>query len=72
MIRSLEAVARVMINDKHCFELYGFDIMFDHNLKPWLIEVNAAPSLTANTPEDYQMKFQMLDEMYDLIDLEKK
>ena len=41
MIRSLEAVAAVMINDKHCFELYGFDIMFDHNLKPWLIEVRA-------------------------------
>ncbi len=51
---------------------YGFDIMFDHNLRPWLLEVNAAPSLTANTPEDYQMKFQMLDEMYDLIDVEKK
>jgi hypothetical protein len=35
-------------------------------------QVNAAPSLTANTPEDYQLKFQMLDEMYDLIDLEHK
>lgn len=42
IIRALLAVQPAMINDKHCFELYGYDVMIDANLKPWLIEVSAA------------------------------
>lgn len=35
-----------------CFEILGFDIMFDSKLKPWLIEVNHAPSFGTDTPID--------------------
>ncbi|KAM9468376.1 polyglutamylase complex subunit TTLL1 isoform 1-T1 [Clarias gariepinus] len=40
VVQSLKAVAPVMINDKHCFECYGYDIIIDDKLKPWLIEIS--------------------------------
>ena len=62
---------KVMINDKHCFELYGYDLIIDAELRPWLLEVNASPSLTANTNEDYLMKTEMLHGMLDVVDMDK-
>lgn len=68
---SLLAVQKVIIQDKHCFELYGYDMMISSDMKPWLIEVNASPSLTANTKQDYDMKFGLLDDTLTVLDFEK-
>eukprot|EP00471_Norrisiella_sphaerica_P003421 CAMPEP_0184481484 /NCGR_PEP_ID=MMETSP0113_2-20130426/3026_1 /TAXON_ID=91329 /ORGANISM="Norrisiella sphaerica, Strain BC52" /LENGTH=425 /DNA_ID=CAMNT_0026860635 /DNA_START=81 /DNA_END=1355 /DNA_ORIENTATION=+ len=62
-----KAVQNVMINDKHCFECYGFDIMIDKNLKPWLIEVNASPSLTSTTHADRIMKSNMINDIMETV-----
>jgi len=61
-----KACQNVMVNDKHCFECYGFDIMIDNKLKPWLLEVNASPSLSTTTPSDKALKTQLIDEVLDL------
>jgi len=70
IIRSLLAVQKVMINDKSSFELYGYDMMIDKKLKPYLIEVNASPSISADTAEDYELKFGVLDDMMTILDVE--
>ncbi|XP_028308961.1 putative tubulin polyglutamylase TTLL9 isoform X1 [Gouania willdenowi] len=69
-IHSLLSVRKVIINDKRCFELYGYDILLDHNLKPWLIEVNASPSHSPSSQEDYEMKCNMLDDTLNVVDME--
>merc|ERR1719152_326083 len=70
ILRSLYSVQQVMIHDKHCFELYGYDVLFDDTFKPWLLEVNASPSLTANTKDDYHLKLAMLTSVLDNVDVE--
>lgn len=69
MLNSLLSVQSSIIPDKHCYELYGYDIMITDDLRPWLIEINASPSLDANTEDDYDMKFSMLNEMLDLVQM---
>ena len=54
------------------FELLGFDIMIDDDLIPWLIEVNASPSLTASNDEDYSLKSSLLEDVFNVVDIEEK
>lgn len=72
LIYSLQSCQRVIINDKHCFELYGYDILIDSTLKPWLIEINASPSLTASNQEDYDLKFGLLNDVLNVLDMENR
>ncbi|XP_065422395.1 probable tubulin polyglutamylase TTLL9 isoform X5 [Chrysemys picta bellii] len=98
-IKSLQSVQKVIISDKHCFELYGYDILIDQELKPsrrssynpqwlvsirlmslqchwgrlylnWLLEVNASPSLTASSQEDYELKCRLLKDTLHIVDME--
>lgn len=67
ILHSLRAVQGVIINDKHCFECFGYDILIDEDLKAWLIEVNSSPSLGATTHADRVMKTQMIGDLIDVV-----
>ena len=58
-----------MCNNK-CFELLGFDILLDHKLKPWLLEVNHAPSFSTDTPFDLKIKSALLTDTFHLLKLD--
>lgn len=71
VIKTLIATSKIISNDKRCFELYGFDVMLDANLKPWLIEINGSPSMTASTALDRKLKNGLLDDVLCIVNLEK-
>ena len=71
IINSLLSVESVMFNDKHCFECYGYDILIDQNLKPWLIEINSSPSLTTTTKGDFILKKRLINDVIDIVVTDK-
>ena len=48
-----------------CFELLGFDVMIDADLRPWLIEVNTSPALSCDCHEDALVKEGLLHDVVD-------
>ena len=50
-----------------CFELYGFDVILDSDLKPWLLEVNVLPSLSSSSPLDKKIKTSLLSDVFNTL-----
>ena len=46
--------------------------MIDENLKPWLIEVNHAPSLATESPFDLSLKKKVVEDTIRLLNLTMK
>jgi tubulin polyglutamylase TTLL5 len=51
----------------NCFEILGFDIILDSDLKPWLLEVNLSPSLSCDSPLDMTIKSNLVTDTFNLI-----
>lgn len=49
-----------LVYSRCCFELFGFDVLIDDKLKPWLLEVNLSPSLTCDSPLDLYLKSRLI------------
>lgn len=59
------------LHEQSCFELYGFDILVDEHLKPWLLEVNLSPSMQAESPLDKQIKSSLLSDAFNLLGVKR-
>ncbi|GET90833.1 tubulin-tyrosine ligase-like protein [Leishmania tarentolae] len=64
-----DAVGRVPMPGSF-FELYGFDVMLDTSLNPFLIEVNTLPSLESSSAFDYATKTNVVADLLNLAMLE--
>ena len=55
-MKALVAAQNDIQYNPSCFDLYGFDVIFDEDLKCWLIEINSSPSLACDTLLDDMIK----------------
>lgn len=53
----------------NCFELYGFDVMIDNNMKPWVLEVNVLPSLSSSSVFDKRIKTMLVCDALTIVGL---
>jgi tubulin polyglutamylase TTLL5 len=60
-----------MNNKSNCFELLGYDVLIDGDLKPWLMEINLSPSLATESPLDLKIKSQLFIDTMNLICLKR-
>ena len=54
-----------------CFEVLGFDVLIDEEAKPWLLEVNQAPSFATDSEIDQQVKSEVITDTFRLLGLSK-
>ncbi|KAG1687261.1 hypothetical protein DVH05_005311 [Phytophthora capsici] len=50
------------------FDLLGYDILLDNDLRPWLIEINSSPSMARDHDLDYQVKDAMILDTLRIVD----
>jgi tubulin polyglutamylase TTLL4 len=63
----INSMSRFTKHKNVCFELYGFDILVDNKLKPWLLEVNISPSLSSSSPLDKKIKTVLIADTLNLV-----
>ena len=59
----LAAIKKNQLHRNNCFEVFGYDILLDSELKPWLLEVNLSPSLACESPLDTTIKANLIAQL---------
>jgi tubulin polyglutamylase TTLL5 len=65
------AIKKNQLHRNNCFEVFGYDILLDSELKPWLLEVNLSPSLACESPLDTTIKANLISDTFTLIGVQK-
>jgi len=67
VVKSLVVVDDKMTHQPCCFEVFGYDVLIDSALRPWLIEVNASPSMARENQLDVRVKNAMIHDTIRLV-----
>ncbi|PRP80001.1 hypothetical protein PROFUN_12288 [Planoprotostelium fungivorum] len=52
---------------RNCFEMFGFDVLLDEKLNPWLMEVNLSPSMSCDAPIDLNLKSMVISDILNMV-----
>jgi tubulin polyglutamylase TTLL5 len=47
--------------------LFGYDVLLDSNLRPWLLEINLSPSLACDSPLDLEIKSRLVADTLNMV-----
>jgi hypothetical protein len=71
--RVQEVQSRLQLHPRACFQLFGLDFLVDAKMKPWLLEVNATPSMKVEHEEAaaealiYAQKWPVVKDIFRLL-----
>lgn len=65
------ATKKYNLHRNNCFEIFGYDIILDSELKPWLLEVNLSPSLACESPLDTTIKANLIADAFNMIGVKR-
>ncbi|OMJ89261.1 hypothetical protein SteCoe_8649 [Stentor coeruleus] len=63
----VDSVRKFALKHNNCFDIFGFDVLLDQELKPWLLEVNLCPSMNTDAPLDLYIKSNLIADAFNLI-----
>lgn len=63
----LNSIVKNHEHRNNCFEIYGFDVLIDETLNPWLLECNVCPSLSSTSNLDRKIKTTLLCDILNLV-----
>lgn len=66
-LSSLVGVEHAIPHQPNAFHVFGFDVILDHSLRPWLLEVNSAPALALSSDLDERIKVSLLQDTISLV-----
>ncbi|KAJ3276288.1 hypothetical protein HDV01_005736 [Terramyces sp. JEL0728] len=69
---NVSGVRNSIPNKTGCFELFGFDVLLDDTLKPWLMEVNISPAMKGSCDMDFKLKSSLIVDIFNTIGIKMK
>ncbi|KAK2957420.1 putative Tubulin glycylase 3A [Blattamonas nauphoetae] len=67
VVASIQTGREGITDRKKTFEIFGYDFMVDEEMRPWLIEINAAPCFQHTTPVTTELVADVVESTFKVV-----